>query len=241
MSFVKATVVVLALLNPLALADGVASMQKKGRKSRPSAGRKQQEPKRREPTPSDRYLADEEQRELEKAFKELYTQVLTEHNVSMDSPGLIQALAHQDSVVKMAAAHFLGEKGERAAIPALRRLLADKDPLVKVKAADVLRRLGDSSGFAALLEESNSKDAATRLNAVSVAVGFAHTDKTPEVISLLIRALKDSDNNVRAAAAGGLGDVRGPAAIDALRQARQSETDEVVRLVIEQQLRKLEQ
>ena len=248
MRFLKLTLACVLCLATTAAADGVSTTQG-GKKVRNPSGRRgkkvaqKSKPRASAPavTPTQGYLADEEARNQQEFTENFYKGVLQEYNVALATPDLLQALDNQYPVVKIAAAHILGVRGERAAIPALHRLLGDKEPSVKIKAAEVLVKLGDTSGFGTLLQEFTSRNAQTRLNVVSVGIGFAGTDKRQEVAGLLIRALMDADKIVRAAAAAGLGDIGGPAAIAALRQARASETDEIVKLVIDQQLRKLEQ
>lgn len=193
------------------------------------------------PSPTQGYLADEEARSNQEFFVNFYTSVLEDNGVELTTPGLIQGLGNQFHVVRIAAAHLLGLRGERSAVPALRNLLTDKEPSVRVKVAEVLVRLGDSSEFATLVREFASKDRDIRLSVVSASGAFAATDKKAEVVNLLVGALRDREKNIRAAAAGALGELGDRSAVPALRQALGSESDELTRSVIEQQLRRLGQ
>lgn len=225
----------LILLASVAPADGVVSAQGKRRRPKPVS-----QQKKKTPPAGDKYLAGEERQELEREMEALYRRTLAENNIPETPPELIRALGHQYSIVKIAAAHFLGKKGERKAVPALRKLLDDQDPEVKIKAAQVLLQLGDSSGFKTLSEEAKNKDAVIRLSAVGASIPFAGlASHKPQVVALLTTALRDENKDVRGAAAAGLGEVGGPSAAPELRRALGVETDPTVRLVIEQQLRKL--
>jgi HEAT repeat protein len=241
MFLLNAATALLVLLAPLAPADGVASAQGKRRRAKPVT-RQQQQQKKAPTPPGDGYLGSEEREALEREMEGLYSRVLAENGVPETAPDLIRALRHDFSIVKIAAAHTLGKKGERGAIPALRRLLADPDPEVKIKAVEVLHRLGDASGFRVLVEEAKNKDARIRLSAVATGARFAASAADrPQAVALLAAALRDEDKDVRGAAAAGLGDAGDRSAVPELQRALGVETDVTVRLVIEQQLRKLGQ
>lgn len=236
LNIVSALVVLLA---PLAPVDGGASGQGKRKKRSKPVSQQQQKKK---PPAGVTYLESEERAEMQRALEEFYTRVLADNDVPLQSTALIQALGNQYPTVKIAAAHFLGKHGERRAIPSLRGLLNDPDPQVKIKAAEVLLKLGDSSGLMTLVEEAKHKQAVIRLAAVSTSIPFAASaSNKPQVVVLLITALRDEDKDVRGAAAAGLGEVGDPSAATELRLALAAETDETVKLVIEQQLRKLGQ
>jgi HEAT repeat protein len=238
MFLLNAATALLVLLAPYASADGVASAQGKRRRAKPVSRQKQKTP----PPPGDTYLGNEEKEALEREMEELYSRVLAENSVPETSPDLIRALGHNFSIVKIASAHLLGKRGERGAVPALRRLLADADPEVKIKAADVLLRLGDASGLRVLAEEAKNRDARIRLSAVATGARFAaNAASRPQAVALLVAALRDEDKDVRGAAAFGLGEAGDRSAVPELQRALTAETDEMVRLVIEQQLRKLGQ
>jgi HEAT repeat protein len=79
-------------------------------------------------------------------------QILVVNGFSLTEPDLMRVLENQHGILRAAAAHVLGARAVRAAVPALAQLLADDDDLVAVEAAHALARMGVPAGNEALLK-----------------------------------------------------------------------------------------
>ena len=149
---------------------------------------------------------------------------------------LLQSLDDDAAWVRYYACQSLGKLGDLTAVPAIVERLTDVAGQVRVSAIEALSRLGGERAFEALgeaashgdadqcraalvglglssnhraipllLAHAEADDVATRLIAISALANF----QTPETLAALGKALRDEDDNVRAAAIGFLGS-RGP-------------------------------
>jgi HEAT repeat protein len=118
---------------------------------------------------------------------------------------------HADVDVRILAAHALAESGNPRAREALQAALADPEPNVVAAAAEALGALGDPRAVPALVELAGHDDFWTRSAAI-VALG---TLGDPGVVPVL--ALIAADPWLGAVAARALGEIGGPAALEALR------------------------
>jgi len=129
-------------------------------------------------------------------------------------PLLIDALAHDDPVIRRTAAHALGQLRSpvddsldlKAAIPHLERTLeTDPDPLARLNAAEALWFItGSKKVVPAFIEALRHEDVEVRRFAVGM-LGLVEAD-AEDVLQPLTAALSDTDPFVRATAAEVLAD-----------------------------------
>jgi len=129
---------------------------------------------------------------------------------------LVEALGFGDTVTRMQAAHSLGARGQREAVPHLLGRLGgpEKDPAVRGEIYRSLGRLGDKRAQAQLVS-CIGKESRAELRAVCVAaLGHMESDQSLKVI---LRALSaDPEQIVRMRAVDALGQVGNARAVRAL-------------------------
>jgi len=125
---------------------------------------------------------------------------------------LAGALRDPDVGVRRAAAHALGNRSDRRAVPALIEGLKDADVEVRATAARALGDLQDRRGVAGLTGALQDQSAEVRHAAFLALIQFEDVPLTEP----LLAALKDPDAEIRARAAQALGERRERSAIQPL-------------------------
>lgn len=128
---------------------------------------------------------------------------------------LLEALSDEDGDVRQKVARALGRIGDRKAISALDELWKrDSNVVVKAYAASAVIRLnGSEAALEFLLRQLRSgEDAAARGSAASALGDTA----SKEAIEPLVRALEDTETNVRICAIQSLGEIGDEKALEAL-------------------------
>jgi hypothetical protein len=85
--------------------------------------------------------------------------VLAGYGVALTPEGLLEALKNENGDIRENAAHVVGERGVKAAVPTLKNMLGDGYPRARVAAAGALLRLGDEGGTPVLLATLSDPDA----------------------------------------------------------------------------------
>jgi len=88
---------------------------------------------------------------------------------------LIQSTKHKDPDVRAAAAHALGDLGDKSAVPVLIALLDDPSSFVSDAAGEALGKIGDHSAVSALVQRLDPVPAALSSNPPGVVVGDNQT------------------------------------------------------------------
>lgn len=140
-------------------------------------------------------------------------------------PALIAALSDPDAIVRVAAAHSLGQLEDPRAIPAL--ITASRDANVQVRSAafDALSNFEDPRIVDPMITALKDPDANVRQQA-AWALGNL---EDPRAVSPLMAALTDASADVRQAAAQALGDLQDPVATSALVAALKDQNPDVRR------------
>ncbi|MBI5491970.1 MAG: HEAT repeat domain-containing protein [Deltaproteobacteria bacterium] len=137
-------------------------------------------------------------------------------------PGLIEALGRKGRDVKNMAVHSLGAIGDRAALPHLIALLkesVEKDEEVSLR---IIKSSLISFGEGALpdlMEELKSPVWQVRAAAADILGEIAGEIASPGIEAAFIEALSDTEQDIRAKAAKGLGKIRSVAALPHLCSA----------------------
>jgi HEAT repeat protein len=127
---------------------------------------------------------------------------LEEMGAQESVPVLLELLDFPDAGVRANVAHALGQLGNENVGAVLLTLLSDTDSLVRIQAAESLGALRYTEGLDALANTlSHDSDPLVRLHAVE-ALGSL---KDLRVVPLLVTALDDPDESVRAYAADSIG------------------------------------
>ncbi len=129
---------------------------------------------------------------------------------------LVPLLNDPSQEVRLAAAESLGRIGDERAVPWLVGLLADPEEGVVLKALLALRKLKHPAAIPALLALLQSPQPRIRQKAVD-ALGVLGDAVVAEQLEQLLR--NDRAEDVRAAAAKALGEIRDPGSVDALQNA----------------------
>lgn len=140
-----------------------------------------------------------------------------------DVQGLIDALEHEDFIVRKEATRALKYMGDQRAVPALIKSMEYEDwhskfsvlSTVRANAAEALGKIQSREAVIPLIERLEDSDAEVRWKAAE-ALGRIGEDESLEP---LIYALNDSDGDVRKQAARALGELDDPMAVDALIEA----------------------
>jgi HEAT repeat protein len=138
---------------------------------------------------------------------------------------LLAALKEPGADTRRLAIETLADIGPEAAkvgVGALNAALQDKSPEVRRAAADALPKMGADAkgGLASLTDALKDSDAEVRIRAAR-AIWTIDNTKTLTVVPVLIRALNDRNQSVRAWAAWTLGQI-GPKAIEAVPELRKN-------------------
>lgn len=136
--------------------------------------------------------------------------------------GLLQALKDRDEVVRMKAAEILGKQRSKQAVEHLIQCLKDIDWGVREKAAEALGEIKDARAVEALIKTLNDKNTGVRLKA-----SFSLRKIGKPAAKLLIKALKDKSEVMRAEAAEILGEIKEKEATEFLIEALKDEDWEV--------------
>jgi HEAT repeat protein len=140
-----------------------------------------------------------------------------------DVMGLIDALEHEDFIVRKEATRALKYVGDQRAVPALIKSLEYEDwhskfsvlSTVRANAAESLGKLQSKEAVLPLIERLEDSDAEVRWKAAE-ALGKIGDE---EALEPLIYALSDTDGDVRKHAARALGELDDEMAVDALIEA----------------------
>ena len=140
-----------------------------------------------------------------------------------DVPGLIDALEHEDFIVRKEATRALKYVGDQRAVPALIKSLEYEDwhskfsvlGTVRANAAEALGKIQSRDAVTPLIERLDDSDSEVRWKAAE-ALGKIGDYKALEP---LIYALNDTDGDVRKQASRSLGELDDPIAVDALIEA----------------------
>jgi HEAT repeat protein len=137
-------------------------------------------------------------------------------------PELLTLVSHPDDGVRANVAHALGELGDERCGPSLRGMLDDREALVRLSAAESLGRLRDGASAAALGQMLlTDEDPLVRIHAAEALSRIGESESLPG----LIRALDDTDAQVRAYAAVAIGDVGVEASANTLAAHLRHEQD----------------
>lgn len=140
-----------------------------------------------------------------------------------DVLGLIDALEHEDFIVRKEATRALKYVGDQRAVPALIKSLEYEDwhskfsvlGTVRANAAEALGKIQSRDAVIPLIERLDDSDSEVRWKAAE-ALGRIGDD---EALEPLIYTLNDTDGDVRKQAARALGELDDPIAVDALIEA----------------------
>jgi HEAT repeat protein len=124
---------------------------------------------------------------------------------------LLNAVTHENDIVREASASALAGRDNRAVTTALAKCLADDSPMVRKAAATALQSASDNPQLiSALLARLSDSDCEVR----AAAAGALHiSDRYPEVTPALIGLLTGECTDARIAAASKLGSAATPAAL----------------------------
>ncbi len=128
----------------------------------------------------------------------------------------------EEMPVRLAAAVALGQMGNQGGIQFLIEQLKSSDEKLRAAAVEALRLIGRPAADA-LRKAATSKDPLQRWGAVA-ALGETGD---PKVVPILLRALRDEDENVRAVAAASLGKLRYARAASQLVRALTDKSERV--------------
>jgi hypothetical protein len=130
-----------------------------------------------------------------------FTDYLKEQPVAKRDSELIKQLSDPDKAIVAAAAHALGQLGDKQAAPELIKLLYDQDSAVRATVATALGQLGDKQVVPELVKLLHDQDPAVRATVATALGQLGDKQAAPELIKLL----HDQDPAVRATAATALG------------------------------------
>jgi HEAT repeat protein len=158
-------------------------------------------------------------------------------------PVLLKSLKDKDNFVRLASISALlgiGEK-EDGVLSAVKKMLEDSSPGVRMEAARVLVRFNSESKASVATVTSilqKDKDPGTRASAAFSLRSMMHSQQIKTAIPPLIKALNDSDKEVREAAAQVLGDIceEGKIVVPALVESVKQDKEESVRMFAAQAL-----
>lgn len=138
---------------------------------------------------------------------------------SKDVKGLMKALEHRDSGVRMRAAGTLGRIGDEKAVEPLIQALKDKDSGVRLAAGVALGKIGEPA-VEPLTQALKDKSSHVR-NGSARALGMMALEKIKDAraVEPLIQTLMDEDKDVRSSAAWALGMIGDARAVEPLIQA----------------------
>jgi len=147
------------------------------------------------------------------------------------SAALIEALADEDSWVRYFAARSLGRRGEAGSTGALAGLArGDKSNHVRIAAVEALGVIGGEEAAGAVAPLAGSDD----VDLARAALGALGRIRHPDARRPLFEALHSTLPEVRAAAAGALGERGDPEAVERLRCVAAADPEpEVFRAAIE--------
>ena len=147
-------------------------------------------------------------------------------------PVLIAALADRSEKVRHVAADALGQIGDPRAVPPLAAALKDEAEEVRSEAADALGRLDDRTAVPALIEALGDGEPSVRRAAAGALGNLSRPARqgdagasparqgdaaaNADAVPALIKALEDTDNEVREAAIRALGDSGDPRVVSVL-------------------------
>jgi HEAT repeat protein len=113
---------------------------------------------------------------------------------------ILDALREEDEFVRGWALNVVAEKGYKKALPQVRKLLQNEDPDVRYDAVRALARIQGPESLQTLMEVLQKDESAAVRECALRTVTFMRP-RSPRTGELLIQGLKDSNEDVRAAAA----------------------------------------
>ncbi len=131
---------------------------------------------------------------------------------------LLSLLTHQKTRLRWQAADRLGKLGDRRAVEPLTNLLLDDHWLVRLHATKALGRIGASNSFNSLISMITDECPYVRRRVVA-ALRSAKFSKDQRVTEILLYAMSDLDQGVRARALGSLNGITSPIVIEAIAKA----------------------
>ena len=159
------------------------------------------------------------------------------------APALSVALRDPDEAVRKDAVEVIAQmdKVPTALVGVVQTALKDKSSNVRASATTALSKVdtvvGGEAKTSTYLASIRDRDHLVRLNSIEglgkLGVG------SPDVVTALLRALKDKDEFVRAAAAKALADVKAKDAIPALKEAWKTDKESLVQSAARDALEKL--
>ena len=182
---------------------------------------------------------------------------------------LIKALEDKDGSVRANAAFALGEIGDEKALEPLLKEIKDKNHLVRIKTVKALGLLGNTKAVEALIEAMEDKNAEVRasaalslgeigdekaLNALIEKAENKKEDKDVRVeaicalgmlkvdsaIPVLIKLMKDSEEDIRGWSADSIGKIGNPEAIEDLKKSMEKEKNTGVKEKLQSAITSLE-
>jgi HEAT repeat protein len=154
--------------------------------------------------------------------------ILAELKEHQAIPALSILLQDPVPTVRSAAAQTLREFSSKRALPALINAITDSDANVRAYAAEALGKIGDKRAvkpLLALADDTSEVDTGNPHTMRSVVIFALSQIGDRQALNTLLTALNDPDADVRWAAAIGLGKIKDPSAIPALRKALDDEEE----------------
>ncbi len=149
------------------------------------------------------------------------------------APALTELLEQDDPEILAAACDALGRMGDPKAVERLIQFLVppanDEHAGFVLKVIETVRRLQSPQAVPALMELLQSTDPTVRLKAVE-AIGQCKDKSAAEVVEQVLA--KDNSDEVRAAAAKALGDLKDPESLQALTESLQDTFNVRVKAII---------
>lgn len=193
-------------------------------------------------------------------------EILQGFGIALTTPAVIEALEHQNVIIRSRAVEVLGKRKELSATSPLLERLQDDNVLVRVAAAEALLNLGNNAGLNILKEALASENKDVVLQAASVLCNYEDENgistlkalltasewyirkmaitvlercaNFPEKQTFFLRAAHDRNTNVRLTALEALVSVPDQAVIDLLIQTLKAK-DDVLRFAANKWLQQL--
>ena len=132
------------------------------------------------------------------------------------APALSKLLKDDNTELRITAAESLGRIGDERAVPYLIQMTQDEDVAVLLKALGALRKIKDPNAIDPLIELLSHESSRIRQRSIDV-LGQVGDAVVAEQLEQMLR--NDRSEDVRAAAAKALGEIRDPGAVDCLIDA----------------------